>query len=123
MGTHVWIGKIAAEAAVGGPTPQNLPPKPELFGCFPVPWGCWWLSGQRHHRRSLIVDDPGALGVGAIGLPIELGRFFVRVWPPHERVIDWPPPVVIDRPTNEALATVFRLVDPWPVDNSPEDTT
>lgn len=115
---RVWIGQLAPEV-VEGPTPQNLKPKPELVECMSIPWGCWGESAQKHRLRTLITDDPRISDDWAVELPVELEGMFVQVWPPHERVIDWPPPVIIDRPANDALNSVLRVRD-WPFDGASE---
>ena len=120
MTVHVWIGQISSEGVAEGPPPQNLEPKPELLGCFPIP-NVWAATAQRHQLKILIVDDPRRFDNWSIDLPVEPWRYFVRIWPPYEGVIDWPPPVVIDRPANEAMAPVFRIIEPWPIDQQGED--
>jgi hypothetical protein len=59
-----------------------------------------------------IVIDQRPATYRSIRLPVEADACLARIWPPRETVLDWPPPEIIDRPTDEALGSmiVTRIV-------------
>jgi hypothetical protein len=115
----IWIAQ-AADNVPTGPPVQNLRPKPELIDSLVIPWGCWGISGRYWRLRYIVIDEPADPN-RTIELPVELQPMFAWIWPPNEAVIGWPPEVILDRPTDEALTSVLGFDRTWfPLDESSE---
>jgi hypothetical protein len=112
--TALWIGQLAAPYTTA-PPPENLRPKSDLRGHVVVPEVTWAPIHVIHQWVTLIVHQPTATN-WAIDLPVEFKPYLTRIWPPREGMIDWPPPIVVDRPTYEAILRVDIGIGPGTIE-------
>jgi hypothetical protein len=112
----VWIGQLADEA-VDKPPSEYINPISELDGSLVVPKG--WGSYDFHYRLAAILIGQPSDTHRPVQMPVELGSAFARIWPPEYDVIGWPPPIIIDRPTHEALLTMRQFGHPGPGEPQP----
>jgi hypothetical protein len=110
--THsaIWVGLMAAPYSSFSP-PQNLAPRYGSDLEWNVPDAAWMPVHAVHQWCSLVacqVDGSGWL----VDLPEELSPYFVRIWPPREAAVSWPPPHIIDRPTYEPIVSMRQAPVP-----------
>jgi len=111
----IWMG-LLADYYTQTTAPDNLRPK----AGFDKPWMVTNVAWAPIHiiGRWIVqtVCHPGT-SAWTVDLPVELEPHFFRVWPPHKDVLDWPPPVVIDRPTYETIIRMGKIRDPRTIES------
>lgn len=108
----VWIGCLS-EDALRHPAPENVPPEPDLDHKMVTGdgWGSTACFGQLFH---LIVGQASVVAHKTIDLPVEAEPYLLRIWPPSDDVMPWPPSKVICGPTVRAFWTMLVHGEPWP---------
>ena len=102
--TAVWIGQLS-DTHMAKPRVKNLAPK---FGSdleWMVPDVAWAPMHVVYQWFTIVLHKPSDTA-WPVDLPVEIQSCFARIWPPREDVIDWPPPIVIDRLTHEAIVSM-----------------
>lgn len=106
----IAIGKVQFERE-GHAGQENVPPEPPPLPRVNLPFS----FGSVFKLGELCVQVVGQIegNYRSVASEIEAGGRLIRIWPPRDDVVDWPPEVVIDGPAYEALGSMFVDVFPW----------
>jgi hypothetical protein len=106
--TSVWIGQ-SAENFMGSDPPKNMILREGILAQIVLKrvWAPWLTLFQ---LSTLAIHQPPDT-YEPVQLPVEAQRFMVRIWPPHDDVIEWPPKPM-DRSTFESVRRMVVSMTP-----------
>ena len=105
--TNVWIGQ-SAENFMGSDPPKNMALREgDWRRSFKKVWAPWLTL---YRLTALAIHQPPET-YEPVELPAEAQRFMIRIWPPHEDFIEWPPEPM-DRSTFESVRRMVVTMAP-----------
>jgi hypothetical protein len=97
--TNIWVGQ-SAQNFMGSNPPKNMVLRGDILAQIVLKrvWAPWLTL---YRLSTLTIHQPPET-YEAVQLPVEAQRYMVRIWPPHEDLIPWPPEPM-DRATFESI--------------------